>query len=146
MWLGCKLEWYASERSCLKGPPSYLKHDRKVQMETSARLRSLDARMPIICKFRKWQRHAYVMPMSSVFFGCTGPYTNTLGQCLRECLRMPSLRGLERVPTPEVFYIICLRDPTRVPSQGSLLDGHVLGKWRFTFISQFRHPNTAIRQ
>ena len=55
------------------------------------------------------------------FFGCTGPYT--LGQCLRECLRMPTRMGKGAYARGFLYHM-----PTRVPPQGSLFDGHVRSK------------------
>ena len=63
------------------------------------------------------------------------------------------LRGLERVPTPEVFYIICLRGCLRrvlcwmvmvLVNEDCIFELCSIFEL-LTFISQFRQPNTAIR-
>ena len=59
-----------------------------------------------------------IFQLSSVFFGCTGPYT--LGPCLRKCLRMHMRNG------KGTYTGVFLDEVPRVPPQSSLLDGHVL--------------------
>ena len=57
-----------------------------------------------------------------VFFCCIRAYT--LAPCLHNCFRMSTRNGNGAYAG---VFLDCV--PTRVPPQGSLLDGHVLCKW-----------------
>ena len=85
-------------------------------------LRSIE---PIDCiRFRVKARvshHHWTQVKLSIFFCCIRAYT--LAPCLHNCFRMSTRNG--KGAYPGVF----LEVPTRVPPQGSLLDGHVLDKW-----------------
>ena len=60
--------------------------------------------------------------VSSVFFCCFRAYT--LAPCLHNCFRMSTRNGKGAYAGVFLDWV-----PTRVPPQGFLLDGHVLGKW-----------------